>query len=131
MISPAIYRDETAARKYFEAAHWPNGPVCPFCKEAKGVKVLHGKSMGEGWFHCGECRKKFTVRVGTVFHRSHIPLYKWFYAYHLYQTAGRKGAQVGPYQMHKQLGITYKSALLLAERLARYLSRPRAEWWED
>jgi transposase-like protein len=131
MTSPAIYHNESAARRYFEASRWPNGPICPFCKEAKGVKVLRGKSMGEGWYHCGECRKKFTVRVGTLFHRSHIPLYKWIHALHLYEAAGIKGEGIGCYQMHIQLGITYKSARLMAERLIRALSRSRADWWEN
>ncbi len=63
---------------------WPNGPVCPYCGQiGEKVKALGGKSMGPGWYHCGDCRKKFTVSVGTVYERSHILLHKWLLAFRL------------------------------------------------
>src|SRR5690349_19884383 len=84
------FKDEEAARKWLEASRWPNGPVCPFCKKPDDVKPLGGKSMGAGWYHCAECREKFTVRVGTLYERSHIALHKWLLATHLL-CASKKG----------------------------------------
>jgi len=74
------YQDEDKARECIEASRWPDGPVCPFCNGQEGVKKLGGKSMGAGWYHCQPCREKFTVRVGTLYERSHIPLRKWLLA---------------------------------------------------
>ena len=70
--------------------------------------------MGEGWHHCRDCRKKFTLRVGTIFERSHIPLHKWLLGFHL-MAASKKG--VSAHQLHRMLGITYKSAWFMAHRI--------------
>ncbi len=66
------YHDDTAARVMFEAIRWPYGPICPHCGKTETVSELGGESMGPGWFHCSECREKFTVRVGSVLERSAI-----------------------------------------------------------
>lgn len=113
-ITDAIYHDEEAARAHLEGIRWPNGAVCPFCNKQARVKALGGGSMGAGWYHCGECRKKFTVRVGTVWERSHIPLHKWVHATHLL-SASKKG--ISAHQLHRMLGITYKSAWFMAMRI--------------
>jgi len=73
-----------------------------------------GKSMGPGWYWCSECREKFTVRVGTVLERSHIPLHKWVYAMYLLVTA-RKG--ISSLQLSKEIGVTQKSAWFMLHRL--------------
>jgi transposase-like protein len=78
------------------------------------VKALGGESMGAGWYHCGACRKKFTVRVGTIFERSHIPLHKWLYAMYLLVTA-RKG--ISSMQLAKEIGVTQKTAWFLLGRI--------------
>ena len=70
--------------------------------------------MGPGWYHCGECRKKFTVRVGTVFERSHILLHKWLLGFRLY-CASKKGFSA--HQLHRTLNITYRSAWFMAHRI--------------
>src|SRR3546814_4986169 len=76
--------DEDQARQYLEALRWPDGPFCPFCGQVDTVKALPAKgSMGKGWYHCKDCRKKFTVRVGTLYERSHVKLHKWLMATHL------------------------------------------------
>ena len=114
-LTNPVYHDEEAARKHLEAIRWPNGPVCPFCGQlGPKVKALGGESMGEGWYHCGDCRKKFTVRVGTVYERSHIPLYKWLLGFRLYN-ASKKGFSA--HQLHRTLNITYKSAWFMAHRI--------------
>ncbi|MEJ0062598.1 MAG: IS1595 family transposase [Alphaproteobacteria bacterium] len=113
-ISSPIFHDETAARKHLEAMRWPNGAHCAFCGQTETVKPLGGKSMGEGWYHCHDCRKKFTVRVGTIFERSHIPLHKWLMGFRL-MASSKKG--VSAHQLHRTLEITYKSAWFMAHRI--------------
>lgn len=113
LLNP-IFNDETAARMHLEALRWPDGPVCPYCGVAEETKTLGGKSMGEGWYHCTACRQKYTVRVGTVYERSHIPLHKWVLATHL-MAASKKG--ISAHQLHRMLGITYKSAWFMAHRI--------------
>ncbi len=115
-LNHPAFKDEEAARKYLEASRWPDGPVCPHCKSGDHVKHLEGKSMGPGWYHCNECREKFTVRVGTLYERSHIPLHKWLLATHLL-TASKKG--MSAHQLHRMLGITYKSAWFMAHRIRK------------
>lgn len=109
----AHFHDEEAARKYLEGIRWPNGPVCPFCGGAE-KNAAYGPSMGAGWYQCGDCRGKFTVRVGTVYERSHIPLHKWVHATYLLN-ASKKG--MSAHQLHRMLGITYKSAWFMAHRI--------------
>jgi len=119
LTNPA-FTDETKARELLEKSRWPDGPVCPFCGQLDTVKALGGKSMGPGWYHCSECREKFTVRVGTLYERSHIPLHKWLAATHL-MTSSKKG--MSAHQMHRMLGVTYKTAWFMAHRI-REAMRP-------
>ncbi|MCP4329992.1 MAG: IS1595 family transposase [Alphaproteobacteria bacterium] len=113
-LSKPIFTNETAARKHIEAIRWPDGPYCPYCGAMDKVKVLGGKSMGPGWYHCGDCRKKFTVRVGTLYERSKVPLHKWVLATHL-MAASKKG--ISAHQLHRMLGVTYKTAWFMAHRI--------------
>lgn len=116
MSLPKIYSDEEAARKHLEALQWPEGPVCPHCGNAdqERIKAMQGKSTRPGVYKCNECRKPFSVTVGTVFERSHIPLSKWLYAVHL-MTASKKG--ISAHQLHRTLKVTYKSAWFMAHRI--------------
>lgn len=109
-----IYSDENKAREHLEAIRWPDGPYCPFCGQDETVKPLGGKSMGLGWYHCSACREKFTIRVGTVYERSKIPLHKWLLATHLL-CASKKG--MSAHQMHRMLGLTYKTAWFMVHRI--------------
>ena len=113
-LTNPIFTNEDKARAYLEAQRWPDGAYCPFCGQFDAVKKLGGKSMGKGWYHCKDCRKKFTVRVGTLYERSHIPLHKWLLATHL-MCASKKG--MSAHQLHRMLGITYKSAWFMAHRI--------------
>ena len=113
-ITAKIYTDEAAAREHLEQIRWPNGATCPYCGLVETVAQLGGKSMGPGWYHCGQCRQKFTVRVGTVYERSKIALNKWVLATHL-MASSKKG--VSAHQLHRMLGITYKSAWFMAHRI--------------
>ena len=113
-LNNPIFQNEDKARKYLESQRWPDGPFCPFCGQFDTVKKLGGKSMGKGWYHCKDCRKKFTVRVGTLYERSHVPLHKWLLATHLL-CASKKG--MSAHQLHRMLGVTYKTAWFMAHRI--------------
>ena len=104
-----LFPDEAAARTYLEARRWPNGVVCPACQEAKRITPRKG-----GFFRCNACKADFTVRTGTIFERSHIPLHKWIYAMYLLMTA-RKG--VSSLQLGKEIGVTQKSAWFVLHRI--------------
>ena len=108
-----VFQDAAAAREWLEARLWPDGPVCPHCGVVGEAKAL---SKPPGTYQCNvkECRKQFTVTVGTVFERSHIPLNKWLMATFLF-CASKKG--VSAHQMHRLLGVTYKSAWFMMHRL--------------
>jgi transposase-like protein len=110
-----IFTDETEAREWLEARVWPNGPVCPHCGSTDhDVTSLKGKAHRPGVYQCNACREQFTVTVKTVFERSKIPLSKWLAALFL-MTASKKG--VSAHQVHRSLGISYKSAWFLCHRL--------------
>lgn len=113
-LTDPVYSDDEAARKHLEALRWPNGVTCPLCGGVDKVKALGGKSMGPGWYWCGDCSGKFTVRVGSVFERSHIPLHKWLMGFRL-MASSKKG--ISAHQLHRTLGITYKSAWFMCHRI--------------
>jgi transposase-like protein len=110
-----IFQDETKAREWLEARVWRSGPVCPHCGN-NTVSALKGKAHRPGLFQCNasECRKQFSVTVGTVFERSKIPLTKWLAALFLL-VSSKKG--ISAHQIHRMLGITYKSAWFMMHRL--------------
>jgi transposase-like protein len=121
-LSDPKFHDEDAARAHLEALRWPNGPYCPHCGNAEPTTIrrLEGKSHRPGLYQCNECREHFTVTVGTVMERSHIPLAKWVLGFHL-MNASKKG--MSAHQLHRMLGITYKSAWFMAHRI-REAMRP-------
>ncbi|MGH7226482.1 MAG: IS1595 family transposase, partial [Gemmataceae bacterium] len=114
MTTKNITTDETAARAYFEGVRWPNGPFCPHCGCTDKVYRLEGKSHRPGLFHCNACSGQFTVTTGTVMESSHIPLHKWAMGFQFY-AASKKGFSA--HQLHRMLGITYKSAWFMAHRI--------------
>ena len=121
LLSDPAYHDEDAARAYLEEVRWPDGPFCPFCGSLETVKPLGGPSMGPGWYYCTACQDKFTVRVGSIFERSHIPIHKWLLAFRL-MASSKKG--VSAHQIHRTLGITYKSAWFLMHRIREAMREP-------
>ncbi len=106
-----VFQDPEAARLWLEARLWPNGPVCGHCGTANEARALSSRA---GVYQCNACRKQFTVTVGTLFERSHIPLNKWLMATFLF-VSSKKG--MSAHQMHRLLDITYKSAWFMMHRL--------------
>ena len=104
-----MFPDEATARDYLERRRWPDGPRCPVC--GLGERVTDRRA---GFYRCNQCKEDFTVRTGTIFERSHVPLHKWIYAMYMLVTA-RKG--VSSLQLSKQIGITQKSAWFVLHRL--------------
>ncbi len=104
-----MFPDQETARKYLESKLWPNGVKCPFC--GKGDRITPRK---KGFYRCNACKEDFTVRTGTIFERSHIPLHKWLYSMYLLVTA-RKG--ISSLQLSKEIGVTQRSAWFLLHRL--------------
>lgn len=113
-ITNPIYSDAAKAREHLEALHWPNGPVCAHCGRSDCITKLEGKSTRPGVYKCNACRKPFTVTVGTIFEDSKIPLNKWLLAFRL-MAGSKKG--MSAHQLHRSLGITYKSAWFMAHRI--------------
>jgi transposase-like protein len=114
-----IFNDEHKAREWLEARVWPNGPVCPHCgATGDDVTALRGKAHRPGLYQCSQCREQFTVTVKTVFERSKIPLSKWLAALFLL-TASKKG--ISAHQVHRSLGISYKSTWFMMHRLREAL----------
>ena len=113
-LQSPIFTDENAAREALEAVRWPFGPVCPHCGSLEKIGKVEGKSRAPGLYYCGSCKGQFTVKVGTVFERSKIPLTKWWLAAHL-MSSSKKG--MSAHQLGRMLGLTYKSAWFLAHRV--------------
>ena len=111
-LTNPIFTNEEAAVAHLESSRWAAGLICPLCGSDKAKKM--GGQTQAGMFLCGDCRGKFTVRTGTVFERSHIPLHKWLLATHL-MASSKKG--ISAHQLHRMLGITYKSAWFMAHRI--------------
>jgi transposase-like protein len=104
-----LFPDAESARKYLESRLWKNGTMCPECGEKERITTRKG-----GFYRCNACKIDFTVRTGTIFERSHVPLHKWIYAMYLLVTA-RKG--ISSMQLAKEIGITQKSAWFVLGRL--------------
>ena len=123
-LSNPIFHDETKARKHLESILWPDGPVCPHCGEYENIRCLNGKSHRPGLHQCNSCRGHFTVTVGTVLERSKIPLAKWVLGFHL-MSASKKG--MSAHQLHRMLGITYKTAWFMAHRIREAMREKHTE----
>lgn len=112
-----IFHDETAARAWFEAARWPNGPICPKCKSAKAYPT---KKAGVYRCAASTCRKDFTVMTGTVMERSHAKLTQWAVAFHM-AASSKKGFSA--HQLHRELGCQYNTAWFLHHRVMEAMRR--------
>ncbi|HUF86272.1 MAG TPA: IS1595 family transposase [Thermohalobaculum sp.] len=117
-MNDPIFHDDDAARRHLEAIRWPHGPVCPHCGnfDQDAIAKIEGtkRSHRAGLYYCNACKGQFTVTVGTVMERSKVALHKWVLAFHLY-AASKKG--MSAHQLHRMLGVTYKTAWFMAHRI--------------
>ncbi|MCB1883657.1 MAG: IS1595 family transposase [Geminicoccaceae bacterium] len=121
------FNTDEAAREYLERIRWPNGPVCPHCGNADGAKLYEiaanpERKVRAGLRECGECKKQFTVTVGTIFEDSKIPLRKWLVAWYMLCTS-KKGVSAKQIERMLDLG-SYRSAWFLMHRIRYALSEP-------
>ena len=117
VLSQAQFHDEAAAFAFVEAIIWPQGPVCPHCggfERISAIKPNPEKKIRIGLKFCGQCRKQFTVRVGSIFEDSHLPMTKWLQAIYL-MCSSKKG--VSSHQLMRTLETTYKTAWFLTHRI--------------
>jgi transposase-like protein len=132
-LTAPFFHDDDKAREYLESVRWTNGPVCPHCgaeggdpiKTAKDTVRKDGRvqKARKGLYRCPqkECREQFSVTVGSVFERSHIPLSKWLLAAFLL-CSSKKG--ISSHQLHRTLGVTYKTAWFLSHRIRHAMATP-------
>jgi transposase-like protein len=109
-----IFADEEKAREHLEALRWANGRVCPHCGDCEATSPTASKNHKPGLYYCNSCESTFTVTVGTLFERSHVPLNKWLMAFHLV-AASKKG--VSSKQLERMLGVSYKTAWFMSHRI--------------
>ena len=121
MFEEAYYQNDDAAREYLESVLWPEGPVCPHCGCTGNTTRMNVKRQS-GVYQCNDCRKPFTVTINTVMEGSHVPLHKWLQALYLL-CASKKG--MSAHQMHRMLGVTYKTAWFMAHRIREAMSNDR------
>jgi transposase-like protein len=118
LLSDPIFHDEAKARSWLEARLWKHGPVCPHCGVVNEATLMQGKSHRPGLYQCNACRQPFSVTVGTLYERSHIPLNKWLAATHL-MMASKKG--ISALQVGRMLGLSKKTAWFLCHRIRESL----------
>jgi transposase-like protein len=107
-------QDEAAAYAWVEARIWPEGPICPHCGGVDRISKMRGKSTRIGTYKCYQCRKPFTVKVGTVFEDSHVSMRLWLQAMFL-MCSSKKG--ISSNQLHRTLGVTLKTAWFMSHRI--------------
>ncbi|KPH82509.1 IS1595 family transposase [Bosea vaviloviae] len=114
VLSEKHFHNEAAAYAFVEARVWPEGPICPHCGGFERIGKMGGKSTRIGVYKCYQCRKPFTVKVGTVFEASHVPMHLWLQAMFLLSSS-KKGISAN--QLHRTLGVTLKTAWFMAHRV--------------
>ncbi len=114
ILSNPYFHNEEAAYQFVESRLWPNGPVCPRCKGTERISKMQGKSTRIGTYKCYECRKPFTVKIGTIFEASHVKMHLWLQAIFLIASS-KKG--ISSNQLHRTLDVTLKTAWFMAHRI--------------
>jgi transposase-like protein len=114
VLSDKHFHDEAAAYRFVEARVWPGGPICPHCGGVERIGKMGGESTRIGTYKCYQCRKPFTVKIGTIFESSHIPLHIWLQAIFL-MASSKKG--ISSNQLYRTLGVTLKTAWFLSHRI--------------
>jgi transposase-like protein len=124
------FSTDDTAREYLESILWPDGPVCPHCKNADSkhiwkIKANAEKNIRAGLHRCAKCDKEFTCTIGTIFEDSHIPLRKWLVAWYMI-SASKKG--ISSLQLQRILGLgSYRTALFMTHRIRHALRDPEVQ----
>jgi transposase-like protein len=123
--APQLWNEE-AAIAYVESRLWPDGPVCPHCGTVNEATRLKGKTTRPGLWKCRvkECRKPFTVRMGTIFESSHVPMHIWLQAIYL-MCGSKKG--IATRQSHRTFGGSLKTAWFLGHRIREAMTVLKVE----
>jgi transposase-like protein len=114
ILSAKVLQSEAAAIAWVEARVWPDGPVCPHCGGVERIGKMAGKATRIGLWKCYQCRKQFTVKVGTVFEDSHVAMNLWLQAMYLL-CSSKKG--ISSNQLSRTLGVTLKTAWFMSHRI--------------
>jgi transposase-like protein len=114
VLNAKHFQDEKAAYRYVEEHVWPDGPVCPHCGGVERISKMNGKSTRIGAYKCYQCRKPFTVKVGTIFEASKVPMHVWLQAIHLL-CSSKKGISTN--QLHRILGVHIRTAWFISHRI--------------
>ena len=114
VLNDKHFHDERAAYRFVEERVWPEGPICPHCGGVDRISPMKGKSTRIGTYKCYQCRRPFTVKVGTVFESSHVPMRHWLQAIFLIASS-KKGISAN--QIHRTLGCTLKTAWFIGHRV--------------
>ena len=107
------FPDEAACALHLEHLRWPDGITCPLCTSSRKIHRLVSRA---GIYKCADCKKQFSVRKGTIYEESRLPLQKWFVAAFL-MTTSRKG--ISSYQLAREIGVTQKTAWFVLGRLRK------------
>ena len=121
-LTDPIFHDENKAREWLESYRWPNGPYCFHCGGTR-VAPMGGKKHRPGLWYCPDCRGQFTVMTNSVMESSHVKVTKWVLAIRL-MTSSKKGFSA--HQLHRSLGVTYKTAWFMFHRLREAMADPTA-----
>jgi transposase-like protein len=121
-LTDPMFHNEDAARAWLEHYRWPENVNCPHCGSLR-VTMMGGKKHRPGLYHCPDCRGQFTVQTGTVMESSHVKLAKWVLAIRL-MAASKKGFSA--HQLHRSIGVTYKTAWFMFHRLREAMADPSA-----
>lgn len=124
ILSAAHFHNEEAAYAFVEARIWPKGPVCPKCSGMERIGKMGGKSTRIGAYKCYHCRSPFTVKVGTVFESSHVPMHLWLQAIYLI-VSSKKG--VSSNNLHRILGVTLRTAWFMSHRIRAAMAGGKLE----
>src|ERR1700722_14335474 len=113
-IEANAFHHEAAAYAWVESHVWPNGPICPHCGGVERIGKMGGKATRIGLYKCYQCRKQFTVKVGTVFEDSHVPMNLLLQAMYLL-CSSKKG--ISSNQLHRTWGVPLKTAWFMTHRI--------------
>lgn len=114
------FADESSAHRFIASQLWPEGIRCPHCQCLDRIGELRGNSTPIGTYKCYGCRKLFSIRAGTIFESSHVPLHKWLQALYL---CGCGTERMTARELSDILNVTYKTSALMLSRLAQAAAR--------